>query len=91
MKKDTIEKKKKVEDLKLNTSESPDEDDWSWEESDVDWDGTEGKKEEEKRKKLLRYRKKKMIQAKTARRAKHMIGIGPDPEAVSRIFPGYNF
>ena len=71
------ELKKKDEDLKLDTTLSPDEDDWSWEESDRDWDGTEGKREEEKRKKLLRYRKKKLLVAKTARRAKHMIGIGP--------------
>ena len=73
----TKEDTKKELELKLDTSESPNEDDWSWDECDRDWDGTEGRKEDEKRKKILRYRKKKMFQAKTARRAKHMIGLGP--------------
>ena len=41
-------------------------------------EGTEDKKEKEKLKKIQRYRKKKLLQSKTSRKAnKHMIGLGP--------------
>ena len=53
------------------------EDDWSWDECLEDWDGTEEKIEIEKRKKIQRYRRRKMMQADTAKKGKHMVGLSP--------------
>ena len=60
-----------------SSGESHDENDWSWDESDQDWNGTEERKEKEKRKKINRYRKRKNLEEKTAKKAHHMIGLGP--------------
>ena len=54
-----------------------DEDDWSWEGSDLDWDGTVEKDELTKKRKIDRHRRKKMLEAKVAKKAKHMLGLGP--------------
>ena len=53
------------------------EEDWSWEGSDLDWEGTIEKSEMEKKRKVERYRKKKMLEEKVAKKAKHMLGLGP--------------
>ena len=60
-----------------SSGDSHDENDWSWDESDQDWNGTEERKEKEIRKKIDRYRRKKNLEEKTARKAHHMIGLGP--------------
>ena len=85
--KESTETKKKVEDLKLNTSESPDEDDWSWEESDVDWDGTEGKKEEVKRKKLLRYQEEEVDAGKDCQKSEAHDRDWTSPQAIRGVLP----
>ena len=84
-----IEEKKKIEEVKRLVSEEEerdelrldaplhDEDDWSWEGSDLDWDGTVEKDELTKKRKIDRYRKKKNLEEKVAKKAKHMLGLGP--------------
>ena len=71
-----LKEEKRIEELKGDSS-GHEEDDWSWEESDGNWDGTEDRNEREKKKKIERYRKKKMLEEKTARRGKHMLTLGP--------------
>ena len=76
--KEKLEKLKKAEKLKLESlSSSHDEEDWSWEEGEEEWEGTEEARETERVKKIARYRKRKILQEKTTRRAKHMVGCGP--------------
>ena len=74
-----IEEEKKKKDLKMGDS-SPlhSESDWSWEEGEEEgWEDTKDKKENERRKKIHRYRKRKILEERTARKGKHMIGLGP--------------
>ena len=60
---------KKKEDLRIGDSSSGhDESDWSWEANDGDWEGTEDKAEREKMKRINRYRKRKILVEKTAKR-----------------------
>ena len=54
---------------------SHNEEDWSWDESDKDWKGTQERREKEK--KIKRYRKRNKLEEKTVRKACHMIGLGP--------------
>ena len=51
--------------------------DWSWDDSDLEWDGTVERNEAQKKRKIERYRNKKNLQSKVAKKAKHMIGLGP--------------
>ncbi len=51
--------------------------DWSWDDSDLEWDGTAERSEVQKKRKIERYRKRKLLEAKVSRKAKHMIGLGP--------------
>ena len=51
--------------------------DWSWNDSDLEWEGTIEKNEMQKKRKIERYRQKKLLEAKVAKKAKHMIGLGP--------------
>ena len=80
--KEVIEEEKRIEkdnlknDLKMGDS-SHNEDNWSWGEGDADWDGTADKREREQKKKIKRYRMRKMREEKTAKKAMHMIGLGP--------------
>ena len=53
------------------------ESDWSWEEGEDDWQGTEDKIEREKKKKLQRYRRRKQLEERTANKGRHMLGLGP--------------
>ena len=53
------------------------EDDWSWEDSDIDWQGTIERNEVTKKRKVDRYRRKKLLEMKVAKKAKHMLGLGP--------------
>ena len=82
MKEEEIDQKvaeeKEKEDLKLNKEVLHDEADWSWEDSDLEWDGTVEKSEAQKKRKIERYRKRKIYEAKVSKKAKHMIGLGPD-------------
>ena len=75
--KQKVEEEKKKDDLRLNSEPLHDEADWSWEDSDLEWDGTVEKNEVQKKQKIERYRNKKLLEAKVARKAKHMIGLGP--------------
>ena len=62
--------------MKLHdSSNSHDENNWSWEESSEDWEGMEEKKEEERKKEIDHYRKRKILEEKTARRVKHMLRL----------------
>ena len=72
-----IEKAARKEALKMGDSPTHSEEDWSWDECDPEWGGTEDRRESEKRKKIERYRKKKTMEKKTAMKARHIIGIGP--------------
>ena len=63
--------------LKMGDSPRHEEEDWSWDECGLDWEGTSEKKDNEKRKKVERYRRKKAMQAKTAGKARHILGLGP--------------
>ena len=72
-----IEKAARKEALKMGDSHTHSEEDWSWDECEQDWEGTEDRRESEKRKRIERYRKKKIMEKKTATKARHMIGIGP--------------
>ena len=71
--------KKLKDELKIgnDSGDSHNEEDWSWEESDAEWQGTEDRKEKEKKKKIERYRRRKHMEEKTAKKAHHMIGLGP--------------
>ena len=62
------------------------EDDWSWSDSDLDWDGTTEKGEMQKKKKIDRYRRRKQLEAKVANKAKHMLGLGPIRKASISYF-----
>ena len=84
----TVERKKSEEVKRLVAEEEEreelrlqaplhDEDDWSWEDSDLDWEGTVTKNKMTKKQKIYRYRRKKMLELKVAKRAKHMLGLGP--------------
>ena len=73
-----IEDKIKKKDMKIGDNDKDhEEDDWSWGECDGDWDGTENKQELEQKKRILRYRRKKKLQAETAMKGKHMVGLSP--------------
>ena len=71
-----VVKEKEKDDLKLK-DQLHDEEDWSWSDSDLDWDGTVEKNEMMKKKKIDRYRRKKQLESKVANKAKHMLGLGP--------------
>ena len=47
------------------------------EDSDIDWQGTIERNEVTKKRKIDRYRRKKLLEAKVAKKAKHMLGLGP--------------
>ena len=72
-----VTEEKRVEELKLSDEPLHHEEDWSWDDSDLDWDGTVEKTEANKKRKINRYRKRKLLQTKVATKAKHMIGLGP--------------
>ena len=77
-----LEKKEELEEKKLNLriGDSPrkhDEREWSWDESDGEWQGTQDKKENERLRKIDRYRKRKILKEKTSHKARHMLGLGP--------------
>ena len=78
---------KEKENLRLSDKVLHDEADWSWEDSDLEWEGTVERTEAQKKRKIERYRKKKMFETKVATKAKHMIGIGP----IRRESIGYFF
>ena len=61
--------------------------DWSWDDSDLEWDGTIEKNEVQKKRKIERYRNTKLLEARVAKKAKHMIGLGP----IRRASIGYFF
>ena len=73
-----VEDEKMKENLKMgDSSQLHGESDWSWDEGEGEWEGTEDRLEREKRKRIHRYRKRKVLKEKTARKGKHMIGLGP--------------
>ena len=72
-----IQKEKETNELKVDEFVGHNEEDWSWSECEDDWEGTEDRRESEKMKKIKRYRRRKLVQFKTAKKAKHMIGLGP--------------
>ena len=80
---DLMEEKKVIEAearksaLKMGDSPHHSEEDWSWDECEEEWEGTAEKKDAEKRKKIERYRKKKLLESKTANKARHILGLGP--------------
>ena len=74
--KKAVEDEKEREDLRMN-DKLHDEADWSWSDSDLDWEGTVEKSEMNKKRKIYRYSRKKILEAKVANKAKHMIGLGP--------------
>ena len=81
-KKKILEKKEVLEEKKLNLriGDSPskhDEREWSWEESDGEWQGTQDKKENVRLRKIERYRRRKILKEKTSHKARHMLGLGP--------------
>ena len=78
-KKEEIEDdKKKDEELMIgDSSQLHGESDWSWDEGQEDWQGTEDRAEREKKKKIQRYRRRKQLEEKTANKGRHMIGLGP--------------
>ena len=86
IRKKVVDEKEK-EELRLNDKVLHDEADWSWEDSDLEWEGTIERTEAQKKRKIERYRKKKILQSKVATKAKHMIGIGP----IRRESIGYFF
>ena len=53
------------------------EEDWSWEDSEEDWDGMMDRKKKNKEKKKLRYMKRKQIQLETTRSGSLIVGIHP--------------
>ena len=53
------------------------EEEWSWDDSEQDWDGTEDSVEKQRKKRIQRYRQKKIHQETTAKKAKHILGAGP--------------
>ena len=63
------------------------EDDWSWEDSDLEWDGTVDRSEMAKKRKIDRYRKKKALENKIAKKAMHMLGLGPIRRDSVSYFP----
>ena len=71
-----VEKEEERGELRLDSPHHS-EDDWSWDGSDLDWDGTVEKDELMKKKKIERYKKKKLLENKVAKKAKHMLGLGP--------------
>ena len=72
-----VVEEKRVDELKLSDEPLHNEEDWSWDDSDLEWDGTVEKTEANKKRKIDRYRKRKLLQTKVATKAKHMIGLGP--------------
>ena len=75
------------EELKIGDNEdSQNEEDWSWEESDQDWEGTEERREKERQKKITRYRRRKQLEERTAKKVRHMIGLGPVQQDRDRGF-----
>ena len=88
------EVKKKVEvetlneKLKLDNAALHDDADWSWDDSDKEWDGTAEHKEVRKKRKIERYRRRKTLESKVSKKAKHMIGLGPIRRASVNYFHG---
>ena len=74
-------KEKKEVNIKFGDSDESGDyhsnDDWSWSESDGDWQGTIGREEKNKEKRRKNKRKKKMKEYETASKARNMIGIHP--------------
>ena len=72
-----INDEKEKEELRINEKQLHDDADWSWDDSDLEWDGTIERTEAQKKRKIDRYRNKKLFQSKISKKAKHMIGLGP--------------
>ena len=81
-----VMKSKLKHDLKMGDSLHS-SDDWSWDESDDQRDRTADRERKNKEKKREMYLKRKEKKKKTARKAKHMLSIGPiKKESVDYFF-----
>ena len=88
-KENEIKLNKLKDELKIgnDSGDSHNEDDWSWEESDGDWQDTEDRKEKEKKKKIERYRRRKHMEEKTAKKAHTYDRLGTHQTELNRLLP----
>ena len=82
-----VSEEKEKDELRMNNTPLHEEADWSWDDSELEWDGTVERNEAQKKRKIERYRNKKILQLKVAKKAKHIIGLGP----IRRASIGYFF
>ena len=72
-----VSEEKEKEELRMTDKPLHEEADWLWDDSDLEWDGKVERNEAQKKRKIERYCNKKNLQSKVAKKAKHMIGLGP--------------